>query len=174
LSLDATCWLSDQAALDVLATANAGSNAGFDFNGNPTNFPNTTWGAGLQLRGNLTAPFRNLRLQGLFRATYAQFNQQEVTWTNNNITNQIQDCYSETFLLSAGLGFEYFMPFCDSLSVQGNLAFTGAYNDGWISESFNPSQNLGQANYTVKYSNFRTAIVTTGLTLSGLSVHFYF
>ncbi len=174
LSLDTTYWISNQTALDILATANAGSYMGTDFNGNSTNFPNTTWGGGLQLRDNLSAPLHDLRLQALFRATYAQFSQEEVNWSSNyNITYQIQDCYSETFLLSAGLGFEYYLPFCDSLSVQGNLAYSGAYNDGWISETFNPKYNVG-ANYTIKYSNYRTAFVLTGLTLSGVSVHFYF
>jgi hypothetical protein len=108
----------------------------------------------------------------LARVTYAEFiNEQTVGW-NNNIANQVQENYAESFVISAGLGFEYFMPFCDSLSVQGNLAFAGSYNDGWESELYNPNQN--QTNYTLKYSYWRTTFVSTGLTLSTVSVHFYF
>ncbi len=179
-ALDATYWLSDKSGLDFLGTFTAGSSPSYDLSGNPSDYPNKIWGLGLGFRRNLGSPIRNLRLQGLFRATYAQYTTSSVDWlyVYTPTAYQVQSQFNETFLLSAGLGFEYFLPFCDSLSVQSNLAYTVSQNDGWVSQTFNPNlPNLGYPgfnNSTLKYSYLRTGFAVNGLTLSSVSIHFYF
>jgi hypothetical protein len=182
LALDITYWLSDKTALDFLGDyAVAGTSyPAFGFNGQYSNYTNQVLGVGFGLRQNLASPIRHLRLQGLFRATYAQYNYSYPPWWNSQTMTayQIQSQFSETLQFSAALGFEYFMPFCDALSVQSNLAYVVSQNDGWETETYNPAlPSLGYGTYTntsSKFSYIRTGLVLNGLTLSTLSIHFYF
>ncbi len=171
LALDATYWLSEKSALDLLVTGNFSSNPGTDFNGNSVNYPDNIWGLGLQWRYNIASPARNLLIQGLLRGTYCQYNFEQIWNSNNNIALQLFQGYSESYCLSVGAGFEYFLPFFDSISLQGNILFTASYNDGWLTSLYNPNQNT--PNYTLNYSYYRTLFSNTGLNLTTLTIHFY-
>ncbi len=175
-ALDATYWLSNGSALDFLGAFSASDNPNFDFNGNTTNYPNQTWGIGLGYRQNLSTPIRDFRIQGLLRASYAQYKNDQLIWwnTQTGVGYDVQTQFSETILFSAGLGFEFFAPFCESLSLQSNLAYSISQNDGWVTQTFNAPLTPGYKNFTSTYSYVRSGLVLSGLSLSTLSVHFYF
>ena len=130
-AMDAIWWFSDDSGLDFLVTFSTTQTPGVDFNGEATNYPNQIFGGGLGYRYNLNSPEKGLLIQGLARVTYAHYTNQQLLWyyapANVNFENGTVNSESYNFIL--GVGFEYFMPFCQSLSVQSYLAFDAEYRD---------------------------------------------
>jgi hypothetical protein len=179
-AMDAIWWFSDDSGIDFLATFATTQTPGVDFNGATFEYPNQVFGGGLGYRYNLNSPEKGLMIQGLARVTYAHYTNQQQLWyfapANVNFENGTVNSESFNFIL--GVGFEYFMPFCRSLSVQSYLAFAAEYTDNNGSLTYNPSMvNYGYTGYTnTSYSSsyWRTALLLNGLSLSSVSVHFYF
>jgi hypothetical protein len=179
-ALDAIWWISDTSGIDVLGTVISAGAPGVDFDGNPYNYISRDLGCGLGYRRNLSSPCRYLKIQGLVRVTYGQYsNKQEMWFYANTQTNfELGILHSKTLNLMAGLGFEYFMPFCKSLSVQSYVTVLANYNDNDGSTIYNPVMTqygyTGYKNTHYKTTYWRTAVLVNGLGLSSLAVHFYF
>ena len=180
IGLDAIYWLSDNSGLDILATVSEADNPGPDNNGNATDYPTFIYGYGLGLRQNLSSPMKGLKIQGLLRFTYSNYsNQQDLNiHTNPNLSFEKAVLNSETFTGLLGLGFEYFLPFCEFISVQSYVSLTESFNDNSSSVTYNPAMaTYGYVvpfNYSYSTSYWRTGFLLNGLSLSTLSVHFYF
>ncbi len=167
-------WLSEKSALDLLFSSNTYGNPSFDFNPNATSQSNDGWGLGLVYRNNLLAPARNLRFQGLVIADYS-YNDNYLSNLNNNLVTEIYENKNENFQWGVGLGFEYFLPFCDSLSLQSALFYTATANFYTYRNVYNPSQsgnppNSNQTNFYLRVGDFSNS----GLTLNAVNIHFYF
>jgi hypothetical protein len=181
-AVDAIWWLSDDSGIDFLATLSEGQNPGVDFKGNEYNYPNEILGAGLGYRQVVASPVRELKIQGLARATYGHYSNQLELWYYSpaNLSFESGNERSENFVFMAGLGFEYFMPFCESLSVQSYLCYVASYTDNSASTTYNSTMaNYGYSlsgfnNTSYQSSYWRTSLLLSGLSLSTLSVHFYF
>jgi hypothetical protein len=179
-ALDAVWWFSDDSAIDFLATVSTAQTPGVDFNGNPYQYTNQIYGGGLGYRCNVSSPMRDLKIQGLARFTYGNYSNQQQLWyyaaTNTNFETGTVN--SESYNFIAGLGFEYFLPFCENLSVQSYLAFVAEYSDNSASLNYNSAiVNYGYTGYnntTYQTSYWRTGLLLNGLSLSSVSVHYYF
>jgi hypothetical protein len=179
-AVDAIWWFSDNEALDILATVSTVSSVGADFNGNAYGYPTQIFAGGLGYRWNISSPVRDLKIQGLARITYGHYTNQQEAWYYGpaNISFEETAVNSESFNLIGGLGFEYFLPFCESFSVQSYLAFAASYNDNEGSVLYNPNMPkygyTGYVNSGYHTGYWRTALLLNGLSLSSVAIHFYF
>jgi hypothetical protein len=160
-------WLSETIAVEVLGTYRNYSNQGIGFDGGFVLDPVQNWGAGLGLKFNLRRPVPNLFIQALLRASYARGDNQSSNYST------IQTSNNETLGAFAGIGFEYFIPFVDSLSVESCIGYMFATSYSTGVTRYNPSvYTYGDSDYgrTTLYND----IVIRGLTPTTISVHFYF
>ncbi len=112
-------WLSDQTALDFFGGQLLFSNDIFDF--------------GVGIKTNLSAPSRDILIQGIVHASYTHTIYVPFFFSTN-------DAYD----LSFGLGFEAFMPFCKWLSIEDSILFDFAWRPspyGQVIGMFLPSGN---------------------------------
>jgi hypothetical protein len=122
-------WLTDQTALDLLGSVENDSGSG-----------------ALGLTQNLAHPSRDLFIQGLARVTVERLVYND---------SYFPDYTSLSFTL--GIGFEAFMPFCESLSLSG-----------WIGAKVYNQWNA-------QYNWIHVDTVTNGLgSPVNLSFHVYF
>ena len=160
-------WISDKSALQLLGFVNFYSSPGENFNGSGVYNSGQTWGTGLGYKYNFREPFHGLFIQLLGRVTYAQVNS-----TSHNVESNTTD-YSETLSFFGGVGFEFFIPFWQALSISANVGYQLSYDDGWSLALNNPIY-LRPASVYQPYRYFEGGVVSDGFTLDTLSITFYF
>jgi hypothetical protein len=179
-AVDLTWWLDEKSGVDFFATYSLTNNPGADFTGATYAYPTDVIGAGIGYRRNLASPSRFLRLQALARVTAARYkSDQQLSFNSTyNLNFELGTMMEKSYNFMGGLGFEFFMPFCKSLSLQSNLVFQASYNDCKESITYNPAMtNYGNTlpantGYYKKY--WKAGVLVNGFSLNTLSVHFYF
>jgi hypothetical protein len=160
-------WFSNKSALQLLGFVNFYSNPAEDFNGSRVYDSSQAWGTGLGYKYNFREPFHGLFIQLLGRVTYAQAKS-----TSHN-TQSNTTAYSETLSFFGGVGFEFFIPFWQALSISANVGYQLSYDDGWSLTLNNPIY-FSAASVYQPYRYFEGGIVSNGFTLDTLSITFYF
>jgi hypothetical protein len=159
-------WLSDQFCLDLEGAYNSYTSSGTGFYDIAVSNPNTTYSFGLGGKLNIKEPMKYLFIQLLAQVSFTDNNYQQSGDTQINTIN------NETVGMFAGIGFEYFIPFLDNLSVESNIGFYSNLN--WVTTitEYLPTYNLpNNVKTTNDYSNL---IQVNGMTFNTLIVHFYF
>jgi hypothetical protein len=96
-------WLSDQTALDAFGAQVLAIDDIFDF--------------GLGVRTNLSKPCKDVLIQGIFQTSYTCTEYVPFIFLGPN----------SEYDLSAGLGFEAFLPFCEWVSVEDSVLLDYSY-----------------------------------------------
>jgi hypothetical protein len=179
-AIDLTWWLDEKSGVDIFATYSLTNNPGADFTGATYAYPTDVIGAGIGYRRNLASPSRFLRLQALARVTAARYkSDQQMSYNSTyNLNFELGNMMEKSYNFMGGVGFEFFMPFCKSLSLQSNIVFQAGYNDCNEHFTYNPAMttygNTLPANggYYKKY--WKAGVLVNGFSLNTLSIHFYF
>jgi hypothetical protein len=159
-------WLSDQFCLDLQGAYDSYTSAGTSFNNVTVYNPNTTYALGLGGKFNIKEPMKYLFIQLLAQVSFTDNNYQQSADT------QINTVDNQTLGMFAGIGFEYFIPFLDNLSVESNIGFYSDFNWVTTTTQYLPAYGLPVAvKQTSDYSNL---IQVNGMTFNTLIVHFYF
>jgi len=165
-AVDIRYWMDNNLAVDLMAGGTSNPFNGQDFNGNSVQVPDWGYGLSLGFKENLEEPVHDVFVQLIERLNYSQnYDEYEDTNEMTVTQNQIVSVY-------LGLGFEAFIPFWESLSIEGSVGLTAT-------DTFNESLAVYNPNYYGTNSQTSSNVFAAGLTsgtfsiLSG-SVHFYF
>ncbi len=166
-ALSVRYWLSEKCCLDLFFNYSGFSQPGDDFTGKPLLDPQQTIGTGLGLKVNVKQPVKNLFIQLIGQATYCDQN-----YRDSN-TDEVSTYDYQTFGGFAGIGFEYFIPFFDSLSVEANIGYSGTIETSTTGTSYNPVYYPGKQNQTIVQTYPGGHVQVNGMSLSTLNIHFY-
>ena len=162
---DIRYWLSDGFILEALVGGTAGTQLGSDANNNPYDDPYWAYSYGLGVKSNLSEPVPGLLIQTITRLLYLQNSSQK-----SSNTTVYQDQY-DYLSLSAGLGFEYFMPFAKNLSVETSV--TLEFDENWESYTATP-RNVNSSSTVYSPSTWVFKVNSPGFNLTSISIHYYF
>jgi hypothetical protein len=156
--------LSDTVILEVQAGGTSGVQLGIDPLGNPVDDPYWAYCFALGDKVNLVEPAEGLWVQMVNRYLY---------YENSTQQSQISSVHTDhfqTLSLSTGLGFEYFLPFAKSLSLETNESLE--FDTNWETYITTPRNNSPVTSQN--YSTWVLKTVSPGFNLTSLSVHYYF
>ena len=151
-------WINEQLAWDGLLALDLSSqpSGGSGAPGVPAGTDQRGYGVGTVLKFNVKRPTPWLLAQVLARASLASLTQAQNNGSNNGQT-------TTTFGLGVGAGFEAFLPYWDSLSVEGSVGL-----------NFSSSQTKLEGPGQVAQSGSSLGISGSGFTPLNVSVHLYF
>jgi hypothetical protein len=159
-------WLSDQFCLDLQGAYNGFSSAGTGFNNTSISNPNTTYALGLGGKLNIKEPMKYLFIQLLGQVSFTDNTYQQSGDTQINVID------NRTLGMFAGIGFEYFIPFLDALSVESNIGFYSDLN--WVTNTTQYLPSFDRPNYVQTNNYYSNLIQVNGMTFNTLIIHFYF
>jgi len=165
-SASLTRWFDNGLALKFQATANLYSYPRRDFEGDPVIAGNQMFGVGLGVKANLMEATKGLFLQFSERLTYAQVD--NTSWFGSYQEKDL----CRTFALGTGLGFEYFLPFCDFISFSAYSEFLLCYNEGSNSIHYDPDDFIPDV--VQNYSYLTAEVTVNGFNMNSMAVNFYF
>jgi hypothetical protein len=163
-TLSARLWLSEKFCLDLEGTYNGYSNSGTDLNGNAVQDPNQTYGIGLGFKYNVKEPVKNLFIQLIGQASYA------ANIYRSSQTYEIDNYNNQTWGSFVGIGFEYFIPFFDSLSVESNVGYSMDFYNSTTTSQY----SYGGPEVITTKNTYGSSTLVNGLTINTLIIHFYF
>lgn len=151
-------WVTERFSWDGLLAVNLNSQpaGGGGSTGVPAGTDQKAFGAGTVMKLNLKRPTPWLLAQAVGRASLASLQQ-----VSNNGAGTGQT--TTTFGLGVGLGFEAFLPFWDSLSVEGNIL-----------ADFSSSQTKLEGPSQAAQSGSSLSIDSSGFTPLNVGLHLYF
>jgi hypothetical protein len=150
-------WVAEGFCWDGLVAVNLSSqpSGGSGSTGVPAGTDQRALGVGTVMKFNLKRPTRWLLAQALGRASLASLQQVSNSGSGGQTTS--------TFGLGVGLGFEAFLPFWESLSVEGNILV-----------DFSSSQTKVEGSTQAAQSGSSLAIDAGGFTPLNVGIHLYF
>jgi len=157
--------LSSRFILEALVGGSAGTQVGADAFNNPLNDPYWSYSFGFGVKTMLAQPCEGLWAQFLTRLLYS------VTSSQRSSSLDVTTDRIEFLSLAAGLGFEYFLPFAKSLSLESGVNLQ--FDNSWESFSDVPRNPL-LAPRTATPSLWSMRVVSPGFNLTALSIHYYF
>ena len=160
-------WLLDGVCVDFLGYYSGYTNPGNSFAGASVADPYYQVGGGLGFKFNLAEIRKNLFLQLDTQGSY-YLNHYQFSYVNEQ---DITD--NETWSLFAGIGFEYFFPFLDCLSVESSLGFMQGFDFSKAVYNYNPAQ-VSNTNFIATSSGTDGRLLVNGGSLGGVSLHLYF
>ncbi len=175
-SLTYRYWMNDSTALDIFLGGNYASNAGLDFSGNNTTTPNWNYSLAVGLKENWKEPVKDVFIQWIERLTFTESYAETIYTTNDNGINYGYEEYysqSQAFNLYLGLGFEAFIPFWESLSIEGSVGLNTNLNFNQ-SNTFYNSVFDSNANSQTSTSSFNVGSGSNAFSILSGAVHFYF
>ncbi len=151
-------WVTEGFCWDGLVAVNLSSQppGGNGVAGVPAGTDERAFGVGTQMKLNLKRPTRWLLAQAIGRASLASLQQLDNSGGGGGNT-------TTTFGLGVGLGFEAFMPFWDSLSVEGSIL-----------ADFSSSQTKVSGATQAAQSGSSLSIDASGFTPLNVGIHLYF
>lgn len=167
-TISARYWFSEKFCLDLEGSYNGYSDSGTDFNDNTIQTPNETYAIGLGFKYNLKEPVKYLFLQLIGQISFA-----DNSYENAQVY-QLVTTNNETWGGFVGLGFEYFIPFFNSISVESNIGYSFDINDVITQTQDNPDAYGPTPVTTTSVVTRQGLIQVNGMTASSLIVHFYF
>jgi hypothetical protein len=171
-------WLSNRFQLDLLLGATAGNQTGTNLLGNTVYDPFWAYCYGVGIKTNLAEPVEGLWIKFTNQYLYFQNSSQSSRALNvlnsQNQTVLANAVYTDQYQylsVSAGLGFEYFLPFVKNLSLE--TSETLEFDTNW--ETYNLSFPAGYSGGgSQNYSTWILKVTSPGFNLTSLTFHYYF
>jgi hypothetical protein len=166
-AVDFRYWVDNNLAMDLMAGGNSNPQNGQDFNGNSVVAPDWTYAVSLGFKENLKEPVHDVFLQLIERVSYSQsYNDFESNYQTNLQQSQIVSAY-------LGLGFEAFIPFWESLSIEGSVGLSTTETLSQTTIVYNPA-DVGNTNVQTSTSLLSAGFSSGTFSILNGSVHFYF
>jgi hypothetical protein len=170
-------WLSDRFQLDVLLGGTAGNQFGTNITNGTVYDPFWAYCYGVGIKTNLAEPVEGLWIKFTNQYLYYQ-NSSQSTRTADAVNSQNQTVLTTAVLtdqyqylsVSAGLGFEYFLPFVKNLSLE--TSETLEFDTNW--ETYAVNFPAGYAGASFNYSTWVLKVTSPGFNLTSLTFHYYF
>ena len=156
--------LSDAVILEVLAGASVGNQ--FDYNSSYSVVYDPYWAYcfGLGDKINLAEPAEGFWIQEVNRYLYLENSAQSTS------PDGVDKEHYQYLSLSAGIGFEYFLPFLKNLSLE--TVESVEFDTNW--ETFISTPTSGSPASVQNISTWSLQVVSPGFNLTSLSIHYYF
>lgn len=156
-------WLEKNSAIDIYVGTWFSGIDGQDFSGNYVTKPNPNFDIGLGLRQIVSRPVECVHVELIQRLLF-ELHHSEYANTYADSINDYQQ-----FSLYIGVGFEAFIPFWKSLSIEGDAGIAG---NVWYTRNDRTYSNGSVSNRDGWGGSFTTQDNNTGL--FNLAAHYYF
>jgi len=165
-TVDIRYWMENNLALDLMAGGTSNPTSGQDFNGNSIQVPDWGFGLSLGFKENLKEPVHDVFVQLIERLNYSQ------NYDGYEDTSEVTVSQNQNISVYLGLGFEAFIPFWESLSIEGSVGLTATDTFNEYSVFYNP--NYYGTNIQTSGNVFSTGLSSGTFSILSGSVHFYF
>ncbi len=169
-------WMDDATALDIYLGGTYSQTNSYDFSGGSIQVPTWNYGLSVGLKENFNRPVKDVFVQWIERLSFSEtYAEQVYSDVSNGYTYGSQYYYNQNQVVNLflGVGFEAFVPFWESLSIEGSVGLSSSLSfneqDTFYNPAFSSSVNTHYASY----------VLTTGFNSNAFSifngaVHFYF
>lgn len=165
--LNVRWWFEDRAALDLLMGGSYTERKGYGFDSLPNTTPDWNYSLGLGIREIIAEPSEDVHVLFIQRAVYSAYLQQSAG------VSSLYQYQTQTLTGFLGLGFEAFVPFWKSLSIEGSVGLK--FGAQW-EQDIQVLNGYGAPNvkYETDYGNLVLGSNNDFTSLLGAGLHFYF
>jgi hypothetical protein len=170
-------WFSNRFQLDIFLGGTAGNQFGNSVTSNTVYDPFWAYCYGVGIKTNLAEPVEGLWIKFTNQYLYFQNSSQSShaadvlnNLNQNVVTNEVLTDQYQYLSVSAGLGFEYFLPFVKNLSLE--TSETLEFDTNW--ETYVVNFPAGYTGSSQNYSTWILKVTSPGFNLTSLTFHYYF